>query len=162
MSSQKIPTIDILKKQYEYTIDPLDFKCTSLIKYYRFFGYFLFAFEKYALDKKIKEIKKNIHDQGDKIPKNILESYEKTLKDISDGCEKIIKKVKFDFREITQLLIPIIDDYKKNKDKPGASEIYIKVSRDIIDKEINIFIKYEKMVILYNELIFDIKKNLSN
>ena len=162
MSSQKIPTIDILKKQYEYIIDPLDFKETSLIKCYLFFGRFTRIFESYYFDKRIKEIRKNIQDKGDKIPKNVLESYERTLKEISDGCENIMEKVQFDFRENPRILSAIIDDYKENKDKPGVSDIYIKVSKDIIDKEIDIFIKFHKMLISYDEFIFDIKQNLLN
>ena len=162
MSSQEIPIIDILKKLYEYTIDPLDFETTSLIKYYFLYGRFASIFENFAFDIRIKEIKKIIDDKRDKIPENILESYENKLKEISDGCENIMEKVKYDFKEITEILLPIIDDYKDNKDKPGASDIYLKISRDIIDKEINIFIKYNKMLILYNEFIFDIIKNLPN
>ena len=73
-----------------------------------------------------------------------------------------MEKVQFDFRENPRILSAIIDDYKENKDKPGVSDIYIKVSKDIIDKEIDIFIKFHKMLISYDEFIFDIKQNLLN
>ena len=73
-----------------------------------------------------------------------------------------MEKVQFDFRENSRILSKIVDAYKENKDKPGASDIYIKVSKDIIDKEIDIFIKFHKMLISYDEFIFDIKQNLLN
>ena len=44
-----------------------------------------------------------------------------------------MKKVLFDFRGIPRTLSEIIDAYKENKDKPGASDIYINISRDKLD-----------------------------
>ena len=94
MTTFKNQTIDEIKKEYEYKIDPLDFIDTAVIIFGLFWAHFKIKFEKYRFNEKIKEIKKNIDNKRDKISKNTLDSYEKTLNDISDGCEKIKKKVK--------------------------------------------------------------------
>ena len=56
------------------------------------------------------------------------------------------------------MLTALTDDYNHSKNKPGAAEIYVKISNDIIDKEVSKYIQYEKKLILYNDLIIDIKK----
>lgn len=155
-------SIDEIKKRYEYKIDPFDFVDDAGIKFCYLFGTFVGDFEEYKFDEKIKEIKRNIDNKRNKIEKNILESFEKSLKEISDGSEKILKKVKDNFSEICPMLSMIAYDYKHHQNKPGAKDIYLKVSRDIIDKEVNMYIKYHKILILYNDKISDIKKNLSN
>lgn len=48
-------------------------------------------------------------------------------------------------------------DYEKNKDKPGAADIYLKIGKEMIDKEVNLFIESEKRLILYNEQINELK-----
>ena len=160
MNSDKSPNIDDIKKEYEYKIDPLDFLYTARIKYGLFWGRFHRRLEKF--EEKIKEIKNMINNKGDKIPKNILDSYEKILKDMSDGCQKIKKKVDSDFDEITPILSAISYDYEKNKDKPGAGDIYQKISKEIIDKQVNTFLHCEKTLISYNDYIISLKKNLTN
>ena len=48
--------------------------------------------------------------------------------------------------------------YSKKKDKPVAEDIYVKISSDIIDKEVSKYIQYEKKLLSYNDIIIDIKK----
>ena len=87
---------------------------------------------------------------------------DKTLKKISDECKRIDQKARHDFRDISSMLTAITDDYTHNKNKPGVVEIYLKISAEIIDKEASKYIQYEKKLILYNDLLIDIKKNLDN
>ena len=156
------PTIDEIKKEYEYKIDPLDFLYTADVIYCILHGNFIGRFEGYKFDEKIKEIRKIIHNKSDTIDKIILESFEKTLKNISDFSEEVKKKIDFDREEIIPTIRGISSDYERNKDKPGAIDIYLKISKEIIDKEIKILIQYEKKFILYNEQIISIKKKLFN
>ena len=86
----------------------------------------------------------------------------KKIGQILDDYETIREKVSFDRDEITHALISIINDYKNNIYKPEVKEIYINISKDIINKEINLFIKFQKKLILNNELIIDIYKYLIN
>ena len=98
----------------------------------------------------------------DKIEENKLESFDKTLKEISDECKRIDEKARLDFHEVSSMLTALTDDYNHSKNKPRAAEIYVKISNDIIDKEASKYIQYEKKLILYNDLIIDIKKNFDN
>lgn len=162
MSTKSSTILENIKKEYEYTIDPLDLINTSLIKYYYLHGHFKCVLIKYNIDGKIQQVKNYMHNKKDKIDKNVFESFEKTLDKILNDYEAIMKKVSFDWNEITDTLMPIIDDYKKNIDKPEAKDAYINISKDIINKEINVYIKYQKKLILDNEIIIDIYKHLTN
>ena len=162
MITYKCPTIDDIEKNYEYKIDPLNFIDTIHVIYSMFYGRFVIKLKEYRFNEKIKEIQTIMHNKGDKVDKNILESFEKTLKEISYGCEKIKKKARFDLSEITPITGGISLDYRRYKDIPGAADIYQKIGKEIIDKEVNKFIHYEKTLILYNEHIINIKKNLTN
>ena len=162
MMTYKSKTIEELKKKYEYKIDPLNLTDTAYIIYCIFYGRFVITLENYEFNEKINEIQQIIYNKQDKIDKNKLESFEKTLKEISDGCEKILKNVDFDYFEIRPVIGGISLDYKRNKDIPGAADIYQKIGKEIIDKEVNNFIRYEKILMSYNEQIISIKKNLTN
>ena len=130
--------------------------------YGTFYGRFIVRLEEYRFEEEIKEIKHIILNKGDKIPKNILNSYEEILKDISDGCQQIKKEVDSYFDEYDTIIMEISYDYKRNRDKPGAGDIYQKIGKEIIDKEVNTLIHYEKILISYNDKIITLKKNLSN
>ena len=57
------------------------------------------------------------------------------------------KKVDSYVDEYNTIIGEISYDYKINRDKPGAGDIYQKIGNEIIDKEINILIHYEKILI---------------
>ena len=96
------PTIDGIKKEYEYKIDPLDFLYTADVIYCILHGNFIGRFEGYKFDAKIKEIRKIIHNKSDTIDKIILESFEKSLKNISDCCEEVKKKLVLILKKLHQ------------------------------------------------------------
>ena len=160
MNSNSI--IDNIKKQYEYKLEPSNLIDTAVVIYCMFHGNFICEFKRYEFDQKVKEIKAIINNKRYKIPKNLLEEFEKTLNEISDGCKKIIGKVKHDYEENARILGGITYIYRTNNYKPGVKDVYLKIGKDIIDKEVNIFIKYHKILISYNDLIIDVKKNLTN
>jgi hypothetical protein len=103
-----------------------------------------------------------INNKRDKIDKTTLESFEKTLKDISNLCEEVNKKLELDCDEISPIISGISMDYERNTDKPGAVDIYLKISKEMIDKQVYKYIKYEKKFILYNEQIIYMKQQLSD
>ena len=162
MEEMSNKTVDDIQKRYQYTIDPLDDLSTALFEYSWLFGEFIVTLKHYKFDENIMKLKKKIQMKKDKIEESKLESLDKTLTEISDECKKIDQKARLDFNEISSMLTAITNDYKSNKNKPGAAEIYVKISSDIIDKEASKYIQYEKKLILYNDLIIDIKKNLDN
>ena len=158
MISSKDSTIDEIKKKYEYELDPLNYTDTACVIYCLLHGNFCYEFEKYAFEENIKKIRKGMQDKGDKIDKNTLQSYDELLKEISENSEKIREKVHSYYKENVLILAAITIDYKDNRNKPGAKDIYVKIGRDIIDKGVNLFIKYEKILISYNDHINSIKK----
>ena len=160
--AMKFKTIDEIKKSYEYTINPLDNIKTGLIEYCLLFGAFGLVFDKYKFDENIKEIKKKIIAKKDLIDNKKVESFNKILNEISENCKNLSRTIKHDYDETTQMLSQITDNYFHNKDKPGAADIYVKICKEIIDNEVKKFIKYEKTLIIYNEQIINIKKNLIN
>ena len=162
MKPSESPTIDDIKKAYEYKLDPFDFIDTPIVIFCLKYRHFEEEFNKYEFDKNINEIKKYIDKKRDQIDKKVLESYEKTLNEISEGCEKITKRVQLDYKEVGDIIGAIAYDYDKYINKPGAPDIYLKINRDILDKEMNLFIHYQKLLILYNEQIYSIKKKLYN
>ena len=162
MKKMSNKTIDEIRKSYQYKIDPLDDINTALIKYCLLFAQFIVVFEEYKFDENILELKKKIQMKKDKIEENKLQSFEKILKEMSDECKKIDQKVRLDFHEISTMLTFITDDYRYNKDKPGAGDIYVKISTDIIDKEVSKYIQYEKKLISFNDYIINITNNLDN
>ena len=162
MKPYKTKTIDDLKKNMITKLIPPDFGNTAYIIYALIYGTFAITFEEYRFEEKIEETKKMILNKGNKISKTMLESYHKTLKDILDGTKKIMKKVDSDRNEISTILWGISSDYERNKEKPGASDIYLKISKEIIDKGVKNMIECEKNLIVYNDYIISIKKNLNN
>ena len=100
----KSPTIDELKKEYEYELDPLNLVDSPMTVHYIFYRHFNSELKKYDFEEKINEINKIINDMGDKIEGNLLQSIKKTLKEISDDNEKIKKKVESDSCENIILL----------------------------------------------------------
>ena len=158
----KFKTIDEIKKSYEYKINPLDNVNAGTIEYIYLFGTFGLVFDNYKFDENIMEIKKKIIAKKDSIDKNKAESFVKILNEISENCKNLSRTIKHDYDETTQMLSQITDNYFHNKDKPGAADIYVKICKEIIDNEVKKFIKYEKTLIIYNEQIINIKKNLIN
>jgi hypothetical protein len=162
MEKDHSPTIDDIKKRYKYEIDPLNFINYAYVKYSCLYGAFFLRFEKYDFEEKIKEIKNIILKKGDKIPKNTLDSYEKILKDITEGCKTVENEVDSSYHKIQPLISRISDEYEKNKDIPGASDIYQKIGKQLIDDGVKTFIKNEKILVSYNDYIINIKNNLTN
>ena len=158
----KCSIIDNIKKEYEYKLEPFNFIDTADVIYCMRSAHFVNALERYKFDENIKEIKTIINNKRDKIKKNILEEFDKKLNEISDGCKKIIGKVNRDYEEHVRILGSITHDYQENMDKPGVKDVYLKIGKDIIDREINLFIQYHKILISYNDHIINIKKNLTN
>ena len=79
-----------------------------------------------------------------------------------EDSKEIREKVKSEYWHYFQLLGTISNNYQENINKPGAQNVYVKINEDIIGKEANKFMHYEKLFILYNDEINNIKKNLSN
>jgi len=93
--------------------------------------------QKMEKEKNIDEIQKSKNEK-------LLDSLIKKLNDI---------KIKADanWEYSNKLLKKIEKDYLENKNKKGTKEIYDKVCREIIDSDVEKYIKYEKTIIIIVE-----------
>ena len=80
----------------------------------------------------------------------------------NDFINNFISKINDKYKLNVQILGRITNDYLKNMDKSGFKDIYLKIDKDMIDKEVKILIQYHKILISYNDHIINIKKNLTN
>ena len=78
------------------------------------------------------------------------------------AVKKMTEKVNHDYEEHVPILGGITRDYLENIDKSGIKDVYLKIGQDMIDKEVNLFIQYHKILISYNDHIINIKKKLTN
>ena len=65
----KCPTIDDIKKEYEYKLEPNNFIDTAVVIYCMSSGNFKIELEKYKFDEKAEELKKIINKKREKIKK---------------------------------------------------------------------------------------------
>ena len=154
-------TIDEIKNKYQYKIDPYNFAHSCSVEYGCLYARFIIFLEKSKFYERIKEIREILDKKGDTIDKNKIESYKKTIIEIFNGIEEMKKKVEFDYDKNEPMLGGLRYSYERNMDKPGAKEMYLKIGKSIIDEEVKILINNHKKLILYNDEIIHIKKNLT-
>ena len=100
--------------------------------------------KEYNFEDKIITLNKIIQDKTIILDKDALKSFSNKIKEISDTIEEI-KKMNDGYGDTWLYLDKLIDQYNFNKDLPEALNIYEKMSKDILNKEIEKFIKYEKI-----------------
>ena len=158
----KSSTFDDIKKEYEYKLDAYNTAYFGGVTYMNLYGHFLAKFEEFAFAQNIQEIKEILDNKKDIIDKNLFELYTKTLNEISDDCEKMKKNLDIDYDKNLPTLGGIGYDYKNHMDKPGSSDMYLTLCKYILDNYVKILVHYHKKLILYNDEILNIKKNLIN
>lgn len=158
----KSSEFDDVKKEYEYKLDPYNSAYFGGVTYMYLYSHFIKKFEEYEFAQNIQEIYEILDKKRYIIDKNLFELYTKTLNEISDNCKKMRAKVEIDYDKNVPTLGGIGDDYKNHIDKPGASDMYLTLCKDILDNEVKMFVHFHKKLILYNDEILNIKKNLIN
>ena len=154
-------TIDEIKNKYQYKVDPSNFAHSCSVEFGHLNARFLIFLEKSKFYERIKEIQKILDKKGDTIDRNKLESYKKTIIEIFDGVEEMKKKAEFDYDKNIPILGGLSYSYECNMNKPGAKEMYLKISKSIIDEEVKILVNNHKKLILYNDELICVKKNLT-
>ena len=130
-----------IRERYKNTRNNLSYVAVNELNHFYFFRV---IFE-IRLEPKFKELKQkmeideNINEVQKSENKKLLESLIKELKDIRIKADA-------DWEYSNNLLKIIEKEYLKNK--KDAKEIYDKVSKGIIDSDIEKYIKYEKALII--------------
>lgn len=154
-------TIDDIKDRYKYNIDVLDYKKTADRIYDDFCYKLKQSIKEYNFEDNIIKLNKTIQDKATKLDKDTLTSFSNKVKEISDTIEDIKKTIKDEYGETWLFLYRSTKQYKINKNLPEALNFYEIMSQEILDKEANKFIKYEKIFLAINENIIDIYKKLN-
>ena len=119
------------------------------------------SIDEYNFKERINKINQTIKSGKTKIHKDILNSFSNKLKEISDNLDKNRTKLLSENCSISITLKSLKISYEKNQDNLEALNIYKKITKEILDEEVDKFIKYEKLLLNYNDIIIDISKKLS-
>lgn len=154
-------TSNEIKDRYKYEIDMSDFvKTGDMINYLLFFR-FSSSLNKYNFFERIENLIEIIKKKKDKIDNAILKSYENKLMEIKDSIEKLIKKLEEEFNFMKKILNELTYSYKNNIKKPDVLNTYKRICGEILDKEAEKYIKYEKIILEFNDDIIDINNKLN-
>lgn len=132
-----------IKERYKNTRNNLSYVAVNELNHF----YFLRVIFEIRLEPKFKELKQKME-----MDENINEIQKSKNKKLQESLIKEFKDIRIkadaDWEYSNNLLKRIEKEYLKNKNKKDAKEIYDKVSKGIIDSDIEKYIKYEKAIII--------------
>lgn len=138
--------LDDIKNAYKNLLENNKEKETSLLV--SLYARFLVRFENISKGEQFKELQKRIDAFKDK--EKISPEYHK-LNKIAEEFKKISEESWKEFKYIYDILIHITLDYEKKKQYQDCKEIYKKISMELLQKQIEINIKFEKRIILIKD-----------
>ena len=154
-------TAEEIKNRYKYEIDISDDWKTGHRIYDLFFGKFGVSIDKYNFKEKIINLIEIIRNNNTKKDKALLKSYEEKLVEIADSINKIMEKIKEEYRSMGTILYNLTNSCKDNIDKLNVLNTYKRICTEILDKEAEKYIKYEKIFLTFNDDIMDINNKLN-
>jgi len=81
--------------------------------------------------------------------------------EIKDSIEKLMKKLEEECNFMKNILYELTYSCKSNIEKPDVLNTYKRICGEILDKEAEKYIKYEKIILEYNDNIIDINNKLN-
>ena len=155
-------TLDEIKDTYKYEIDISDnLKTVNRINDF-FIVKFEINFEKYNFEERILKLTETLEKRKNKIDKETLVLYENNLKDIKEITQKTIKELNDEYRHISRKLYSFTVKCEENLDKLGMLDVYNKLGKEMLDKEAEKYIRYEKLFLSFNDIIIDINNKLNS
>ena len=119
------------------------------------------SIDKYNFKEKIINLIEIIRNNNTKKDKALLKSYEEKLVEIADSINKIMKKIQEEYRSMGTILYNLTNSCKDNIDKLNVLNTYKRICTEILDKEAEKYIKYEKIFLTFNDDIMDINNKLN-
>ena len=138
--------LDEMKSAYKDLLDNNKEKERSLLV--SLYARFTVRFEKISKSEQFKELQKKIATFKDK--ERIKEECNK-LNQISEEFKHIREESWKEFCKIYDIIIHITLDYEAKKKYKDSKKIYKKISMDLLEKQIQTNIKYEKRIILLKD-----------
>lgn len=153
-------TIDSIKEAYHYDYLSLTPKTKPSTVNGMNNAEFLNRLCSYKVGLKMKNIYKFINE-GKINDKKLEEECIKELNDIGKGKDDIIKKMDEDFEFSQEVLYEMDWSYEFYSANSEKLETYDKIVNEIIKGNVEKYIKYEKVFILYSDKLNDINKKLN-
>ena len=138
--------LDEMKSAYKDLLDNSNEKERSLLV--SLYARFTVRFEKISKSEQLKELQKKIATFKDK--ERIKEECNK-LNQISEEFKNIREESWKEFKYIHNILLRCTLDYQAKKQYKDCTKIYKKISTDLLEKQIQTNIKYEKKIILLKD-----------
>lgn len=140
---------------YELTAESNVYEITKI--FHKLYGTFQIRLQRARIKEECIEIKKKIAQKTEQ-NKNADEMIKRKLEIIMKQYNDIEKEATDNFNYYLNIIYELRMNYLNNSKKCSGKDILIKSCKSIFDLAINIYIKYEKKIILYISLIKDIKK----
>ena len=151
--------IDKIRGDYKDYFDANDPKEEPGIINITNFGRLAINFDRYKFTTRIENINKIIKE-GKIKDTTLIDACKKQLNDINISLEDIRKKIKEDEQLTDDVLFDMQRRYDYYQSIPEAFETYQRIGNALIKENVEKFIKYEKIFIIYDEQLMNIYKLL--
>ena len=101
----------------------------------------------------IRLIIKKLDDYYGKVPGNDIKSVKEKLEEYIKNCYEMLEEVEKEMIQTNSILKGLYKDYKRFNSIKNVEESYRQCSKTLIDKSIDLFVKFEKQTVLIKDEI---------
>ena len=149
MNDKQNESIEEIRNKYKYSIDYSNFLNRPSFILFGILATIHNSYKKFKFSEKISIIDKQLQNKANK---DKFESYNEKINEIKEFVKNIEDDFFNEYTFTSRLLHNAEDNYKYYKD----NDIYNKFIKGLLDNLIEIFIKYEKKFICFNDQLIDI------
>ena len=149
MNDKQNESIEEIRNKYKYSIDYSNFLNRPDFILFGILATIHNSYRKFNFSEKISIIDKQLQNKANK---DKFESYNEKINEIKEFVKNIEDDFFNEYTFTSRLLHNAEDNYKYYKD----NDIYNKFIKEKLDNLIEIFIKYEKKFICFNDQLIDI------
>ena len=149
MNDKQNESIEEIRNKYKYSIDYSNFLNRPDFILFGISATIHNSYKKFNFSEKISIIDKQLQNKANK---DKFESYNEKINEIKEFVKNIEDDFFNEYTFTSRLLHNAEDNYKYYKD----NDIYNKFIKGLLDNLIEIFIKYEKKFICFNDQLIDI------
>ncbi len=155
------PLINEIKERYKFTLNPSETLDNIHLINASLYVEFKSAIKKYNFKKKINKIKEVLEDEKEEINQELKKSLSLKIEEIEMSIDNTLKKIEKEHHDRFILFLDFTYDYNDFKNRTEARNTYHKIIEGILNQAAENFIKYEKIFVLINDNILDIKNKLN-
>ena len=94
-----------------------------------------------------------LDDYQGRVPENDIKTTKEKLDEYYKKCKEMVKEVEKDLDITNPIIKGLYKDYEKFNSIKNVEEIYRQCSKTLIDKSIELFVKFEKQAVLIKDEI---------